>query len=47
MSNSLNQCHYEKLTDWDDEGGEGVATDDTPIVHDVLRCDLPIRDKIG
>jgi hypothetical protein len=36
-----------ELTDWDDEGGEGVATDDTSIVHDVLRGDLPIRDKIG
>ena len=24
------------LTDWDDEGGEGVTADDATIVHDIL-----------
>ena len=28
--------------DWDDKGSEGVSTDDTPIVHDVLRGHLDI-----
>lgn len=30
------------LTDWDDEGGEGIATHHTTIVHDVLRSHFPV-----
>jgi hypothetical protein len=31
-----------KRTDGDDKRGEGVTTDHTTIVHDVLWCDLAI-----
>ena len=30
------------LTDWNDESGESVTTNDASIVHDILRSDLPI-----
>lgn len=29
------------LTDWDDECGESVTSDDTSVVHNVLRSNLP------
>ena len=30
------------LTDWNDEGSECVTTDDTAIIHDVLRSHFPV-----
>ena len=30
------------LTDWNDERGERVATDNSTIVHDVLRSNFPV-----
>jgi hypothetical protein len=29
------------LTDWNDQSGESVSTNDTAIVHNVLGCNLP------
>ena len=31
------------LTDGDHEGGERVTTDDTAVIHDVLRCYLTVK----
>ena len=31
------------LTDWDHKGGERVTTDDTAVIHDVLRCYLTVK----
>ena len=31
------------LTDGDHEGGERVTTDDTAVIHDVLRCYLTVE----
>ena len=31
------------LTDGDYEGGERVTTDDTAVIHDVLRCYLTVK----
>ena len=31
------------LTDWDDKSGEGVTSDNSSIVHDVLGSYLAIR----
>ena len=31
------------LTDGDYEGGERVTTDDTAVIHDVLRCYLTVE----
>ncbi len=28
------------LTDWDNQGRKGVASDDTSVIHDVLWCDF-------
>ena len=33
------------LTDWNDEGSECVTTDDTAIIHDVLRSHFPVLDE--
>ena len=31
------------LTDGDHKGGERVTTDDTAVIHDVLRCYLTVK----
>ena len=32
------------LTDWNNQGGKGVATHNTTIVHDILRSNLTARE---
>ena len=34
------------LTDWNNESSKGVTTDNSSVIHDILRSHLPMKQKV-